>query len=142
VENSGSGGRIVAAIDISRKYLEDTSMPTLLIGFRREKSDKLSDASERLLYRFNYIAYLVNSNRVDERYLSLQISCDIKNTFQRYEALLPKNGGSWIGEPVEEMQKFAQHAYACTSEGNVQDVVIDRAGDDIQTVDTKQSQKK
>jgi hypothetical protein len=121
-EHADSEARIVAAIDVSRKYLEDTQLPNQLATYRREKSP--SDSSNRLLLRLNYIAYLANTNRLDGRYLSLQIGCDMKEVYnvhgskKSYSEDQPSDGFSDVVE-VDEIKQFLLDRHACFFEGNI-----------------------
>jgi hypothetical protein len=113
--------RVVAAIDVSRKYSEDKDIPRLIQEYTTSSSQSRSDAFQRLLLRLNYIAYLANIARLDRNYLSLQISCDIKHIYESYqkkgkkmEAPLDKD---WDIDQIGDMGTFVQKGHSCLAEG-------------------------
>jgi hypothetical protein len=122
--NTENENCIVAAIEISNKYLADKDIQTIMHKLRYKSVTSDEEAVVyRLLFRLNYIAYLANLGRVNRDYLALQISCDIryahdysvdenKRENKRYN--IPDN---FVPINIPAMEEFIRKGHPCTSEG-------------------------
>jgi len=111
-----SEARTMAAIDISRKYLDDSRSAEQLANFRVERG--ATDASHRLLSHLNYIAYLANTDRIDGRYLAPQVTCDIHEVYNLFKERNTPVGIGFKYLEVAEIPKFLAHR-VCVSDPRV-----------------------
>ena len=111
----------MAAIDISRKYLEeDKDIAATLRELKKQQTGFPSEAANRLFYRFNYIAHLANAGHLNRNYLSLQIGCDMKDTYDSYQRLnskLATGRAGFTADNVEELKQYISKSDPCLTEG-------------------------
>jgi hypothetical protein len=83
--NTETDSRIAAAIDVSTKYMQDTTIIQMRNDFLDFLNNKVAvgDMSQKSLSVQNYLIYLdyiatlINNNRVNEDYVSLYLKCQI-----------------------------------------------------------------
>jgi hypothetical protein len=85
------------------------------------KSFKQDEAMLRFLGKLNYIAYLINNDRLDRRYVTDQIKCDISRTSKRFTA---EQKDDWVQVDVSEMKRFGEAGLSCIGEGRDDSKII------------------
>ena len=89
--------RIAAAIDVSTKYMQDTTIIQMRNDFRDFLNSKVAagDLSQKALSVQNYLLYLdyvaslINKDKINEDYVSLYLRCQILWKFP--QALMQNN---------------------------------------------------
>ena len=110
-QSTESENRIIAAIDVSKKYSENLGI-TKNISTWRKSSEKATEEEVRALFFLNYFAYLSNTGRLDRRYLSMTITCDIDDINMRR-----KFRDEFISKYLTEIEKFSASGRLRTREG-------------------------
>jgi hypothetical protein len=109
--------RIAAAIEISRNYFSEAHQQPIraIVAAALDKIDDSNVAASALMATnyLEYVAFLANSKRIDARYLSQDIKCDMnfaregtRNITKRYHYLA-------TGAVFPQIDKFLLAGVAC-----------------------------
>jgi hypothetical protein len=120
--SSREESRITSAIEISTSYIQDQELAKqqkLLARFIAEPKIKATNDDRRAVYhyiaRLEYVAYLINTGRIDPNFIALTIKCDLSTASEAMNIVAPVHLMEFKG--VAELRKIsAKFDHPCSAE--------------------------